>query len=601
MYCENCGAKNDDNARFCCECGSPLVNEAEEKKTQTEKTLPKSNGTENVKNITNKAGKFPKKVLIGIVAAVIVIIAVGIFINKSSKTIDLNKYVTVEVNGYDGYGLANLKIDWDAIEKKYKSKISFKSPGAAKKLKGLYGDTSPMTFLENNVQVQRDDDGDYVSNGDKIAYTWAVSSDISNYLNCKLKYKDGEEKVSGLEKTKQIDVFNDVEVKFEGRAPEGTAYIVYHGKELDESYFTLDPSSGLNNGDKVKVTLNDSGVNSLSIDHGEVPKETEKEYTVSGLESTLEKLADIDKDSLKSMQQQAEDVYNAYMAQNWENSSSLQSFTYLGEYLLTRKDGNDDYWDNNNMLYLVYKVQIRSQYADEYGSYDAVDDIYWYISYSNLMLNGDGAVDVDLLSYNTPGDGVSIDNGTWYYSGYDSLDSLYKNVVTAKLDTYKHEDNVDANAAIQKASEDKKADEAKNDSDKKDSDDAAASTPAADNSAETEAAGEADQASADSSASADSTATGDASEFVLPNSSTEHISITDVEGLSQQQCLIARNEIYARHGRKFKDQGIQDYFNGCSWYNGTIEADDFQESYLSDLERENEEVIVAYEEEMGYR
>ena len=36
MYCENCGTKNDDNARFCCECGSPLMEapQEEEKKTR---------------------------------------------------------------------------------------------------------------------------------------------------------------------------------------------------------------------------------------------------------------------------------------------------------------------------------------------------------------------------------------------------------------------------------------------------------------------------------------------------------------------------------------------------------------------------------------
>ena len=59
------------------------------------------------------------------------------------------------------------------------------------------------------------------------------------------------------------------------------------------------------------------------------------------------------------------------------------------------------------------------------------------------MLNGDGTVKFDVLSYNTPDSGVSINNGSWYYTGYDSLDALYKNVVTARLDYYNHEDNVE--------------------------------------------------------------------------------------------------------------------------------------------------------------
>lgn len=603
MYCENCGTKNDDNARFCCECGSPLMEapQEEEKKPEVKPEIKSSVDVKTKKtSITPKNNKISKKALAGIGAGVVVLLVAGGIVNNNRKTIDLNKFLVVETQGYDGYGTAKVNINWDAIEKKYKSRLSFKNLRTAKSLKDVYGDSiSPIEFLEDRVSVETEDSEYYVSNGDKVAYTWTVSKDIASDLNCKIKYKDGEEKISGLEKTKKTDVFKNVSVSFEGTSPNGTATVTYNGGEIGMDCFSYEPSEGLRNGDKVTVKINDNGVNSLAQGFGEVPEKTEKEYTVSGLASSLEKIDQIDKDSLKAMQQQASDVYNAYMAQNWEGSSTLESFTYLGDYLLTSKSGSssdDDYYTDStsNILYLVYKTQIRSQYSDEYSSYDSTDDIYWYISYSNLMLNGDGTVKFDVLSYNTPDSGVSINNGSWYYTGYDSLDALYKNVVTARLDYYNHEDNVDANAKdTSKASKDKKK---KDDSAKEDS--AATSEQAAGDSSEaaTDNAGEdtADAAAANA-------ATGDASEFVLPNSSTEPISITDVEGLTQYQCLIARNEIYARHGRKFKDQGLQEYFNNCSWYNGTIEPDDFQESYLSDLERENEEIIVGYEEEMGYR
>ena len=75
----------------------------------------------------------------------------------------------------------------------------------------------------------------------------------------------------------------------------------------------------------------------------------------------------------------------------------------------------------------------------------------------------------------------------------------------------------------------------------------------------------------------------------------------DLENLTQEDLRIARNEIYARHGRKFLDEGLQEYFNGKSWYNGTIEPDDFKEDMLSEIERTNEDTIVNYETKMGYR
>ena len=42
--------------------------------------------------------------------------------------------------------------------------------------------------------------------------------------------------------------------------------------------------------------------------------------------------------------------------------------------------------------------------------------------------------------------------------------------------------------------------------------------------------------------------------------------------------MIARNEIYARHGRKFNDSELQAYFNSKSWYKGTVNPEDFSTS-----------------------
>lgn len=90
-------------------------------------------------------------------------------------------------------------------------------------------------------------------------------------------------------------------------------------------------------------------------------------------------------------------------------------------------------------------------------------------------------------------------------------------------------------------------------------------------------------------------------DFVLPESSTRLLTDADLYGLTADQCKIARNEIYARHGRRFKDAALQAYFDSKSWYTGTIEPDDFPENMLSDIEMKNRDTIVNYEKEMGYR
>lgn len=90
-------------------------------------------------------------------------------------------------------------------------------------------------------------------------------------------------------------------------------------------------------------------------------------------------------------------------------------------------------------------------------------------------------------------------------------------------------------------------------------------------------------------------------EFVFPQSSDSYISAEACEGLNELECKIARNEIYARHGRKFADEALQRYFDVCSWYHGTIEPEDFSANVLNNFELENLNIIGEYEIEMGYK
>lgn len=85
-------------------------------------------------------------------------------------------------------------------------------------------------------------------------------------------------------------------------------------------------------------------------------------------------------------------------------------------------------------------------------------------------------------------------------------------------------------------------------------------------------------------------------DFVIPYSSEVELTAADLSGLSKSELRIARNEIYARHHRKFDSADLQTYFNSKSWYSGTIESSDFVDSaYLSDIEKKNIDLIKKYE------
>ena len=85
-------------------------------------------------------------------------------------------------------------------------------------------------------------------------------------------------------------------------------------------------------------------------------------------------------------------------------------------------------------------------------------------------------------------------------------------------------------------------------------------------------------------------------EYIISDSSIRELTDSDLSGLSKSKLRIARNEIYARHHRKFDSADLQTYFNSKSWYSGTIESSDFVDSaYLSDIEKKNIDLIKKYE------
>lgn len=89
-------------------------------------------------------------------------------------------------------------------------------------------------------------------------------------------------------------------------------------------------------------------------------------------------------------------------------------------------------------------------------------------------------------------------------------------------------------------------------------------------------------------------------DYVLQDSASRLLTTADLQGLSAQQLRLARNEIYARHGRIFDDETLQSYFESKDWYVGTVPGVEFTEDMLNDIEKENARFISAYESEMGY-
>lgn len=88
------------------------------------------------------------------------------------------------------------------------------------------------------------------------------------------------------------------------------------------------------------------------------------------------------------------------------------------------------------------------------------------------------------------------------------------------------------------------------------------------------------------------------SEYIFPNSDTEYLTDEDVSALTADELALARNEIIARHGRIFTDERYKSYFESKSWYEGTVQPEEFDANYeneLNDIEKANIELIKKYE------
>ena len=88
---------------------------------------------------------------------------------------------------------------------------------------------------------------------------------------------------------------------------------------------------------------------------------------------------------------------------------------------------------------------------------------------------------------------------------------------------------------------------------------------------------------------------GGLAEFVLPLSDCAYLTEENLLNLSKAQLRIARNEIYARHGRMFNDQEMQEFFTNQSWYVPQSASGDFDEDCLNEVERYNSELIRSVE------
>ena len=419
--------------------------------------------------VTPKAPIDPKKLAVPVAVAAVVVVG-GVLIATHKPTVNLNKYITLSAEGYNSIGTLDVEFDTDKLERDYGKKIA---KNFQKAMKNHEEDTYGLSNLagslyeggETSLFVTYCADGSAdktrnLSNGDVVTYTWdgvneQTKKEAEELFGVKIKCSDVTYKVSGLTAVNTFDAFDGVEVEFNGISPDGSATVntLPTAEAAKGLYYTLDEQYNLANGDTVTVTVhsNRDDFSDCIEKYGAIPAATEKTYTVEGLNEYVTDSDGLTDSVLVSLQNQAQDVLNAYIAKSWDSECvTLKGMSYLGYYILTPKN-KDNYGVSQDVIILPYQVTSHNHFEDDKGQvYDADVSYYWYIAFRNVSKDADGNIAGGLDDYYTANASFDVKTGLddgwwekyWSYDGYQTLDELYSNAVTRNVEDYNHQDNV---------------------------------------------------------------------------------------------------------------------------------------------------------------
>lgn len=472
---------------------------------------------------------------------------------KMQSTINLNDYVEVTFNGYDGYGSASVRVDWSAVEDDYGDEISYTSK-AKKEYGVLLNLATPTDVLRDYVSVSAEGDNGSFSNGDEVSCTWEIDEDeMADYLDCNIKYSDFTITVDGLKEVETFDPFENLTVTFDGTAPLGTVDWSYSG-DIFSGYDFSCVYEGLSNGDVVTITLIRNNPEYYAQNYGKIPSVTQKEYTVEGLASYLTDLAEISDAGFAELQNHAESAIAEYTNQ-WSENVTLEEVEYIGEYLAV--DGL------SNEIGLVYALTASIQESEKYSPISTT--CYYYVGFYSVVVSEDGMPTLDDWMRETPWEDYyvnvrygsrSYETKTYWFVGYESWSDLVRNRTETFGNDYTLTWNLEDEEAMILALENEE--------------------------------------------------NGD---YLCSYSSEREMTADEIEEYMAQdyssyyfpgdrtivQMLI--NEIYARNGYIFSDEELLDYFGQKEWYASISDkTSDMNEIYknMSDIEQQNVTLLQEY-------
>ncbi|MDE6053879.1 MAG: hypothetical protein K2G55_08980 [Lachnospiraceae bacterium] len=363
-------------------------------------------------------------------------LAIGAFLGLMAGTmtgcgkteIDVMEGLTVEFNGIDGQGTASLS------NKYFWEEAAFEAAGIS--------DSEDLSILGKMAAIEEAvsyevSPKENLSNGDEVTVRADVDNETAGEYKIKFTAEEKKYTVKGLKEIEQIDLFENIDVEFQGIAPYVKAYIKNGSSNLPVYVsYRLDNNEGLSAGDTVTVTAEyDAG---QLLERGYTAGDGTRGFVVPECDSYVTGLSQIPDDTMAKMKKQIED---AIQAKGWDTVTGVE---FAGNYFLSLKPGmnGSDY----NTVYVLYKIEdVDMENPDEKLYF------YTYRKFSNLVLLKDGTCSVDLSRYEMPSGSVFSKRvfsgdifwrGDYYYEGFQDMDTMFNKCVTKNIESYEYESNV---------------------------------------------------------------------------------------------------------------------------------------------------------------
>ena len=368
-------------------------------------------------NVPKKKGTAKLAIIIILAICLIVGIATAVyFLFFSAKTIDMEKYIKVTYDGYDGYATATVELD--------------------KAIKDEFEDSSTFKSFKKKVELEITSDNYDLKNGDTLKVKVDISKSWLEKNKLELKDKTINIKIEGIPEADTVDVFEDLEITVDGVSPNLSVSVNNNNPDefIRTVYYTLSESYGVENGDTITITANYSEYDAQEMgvivakDTMEYEVKDQPYYASSKDDMTDSIIATLNEDMIEEVKDNSysgksriyyhySDTYNptAY----YTDDLIAGEPTLVNLYLLTSKD-QDSYYYYENYVYGVYKITYTSQ---ETG---ATFDWYFTAYTTDVPVTADGEIfedEYDEYFYVNYSEGESAES---IYEEYiDSLKSDY--------------------------------------------------------------------------------------------------------------------------------------------------------------------------------